>query len=83
MGRCGSVAAESKIAEEAPVAGRHPNPLYGGETVPEMRTARGILELVFFRSPKETWKNLCGTEGWMAVCDRCHVQVNYFEEAIS
>lgn len=40
------------------------------------------LSWFYFESPKETWQNLCGTAGWMAVCDRCHVQVNYFEEAI-
>jgi hypothetical protein len=37
----------------------------------------------YFESPKETWENLCGTAGWMAVCDRCHVQANYFMEAMS
>jgi hypothetical protein len=37
----------------------------------------------YFHSPKETWPALCGVAGWMAVCDRCHVQVNFFSETMN
>src|SRR3954468_5709906 len=36
------------------------------------------LSWFYFRSPKETWANECGAAGWMAVCDPCHIQVNFF-----
>jgi len=41
------------------------------------------LEWFYFSSPEETWGWLCGSEGWMAVCNECHLQVNYFEECVS
>ncbi|MFL6520168.1 MAG: hypothetical protein ACJ8NS_08105 [Chthoniobacterales bacterium] len=41
------------------------------------------LSWFYFRSPKETWENECGVAGWMAVCDPCHIQVNFFDEVIS
>ena len=37
----------------------------------------------YFSSPKETWRMECGTEGWMVVCDSCHIQVDYFSEVMS
>jgi hypothetical protein len=47
------------------------------ETVPES------LNWFYFSSPKETWPQLCGVAGWIAVCDRCHLQVNFFDEVMS
>ncbi len=41
------------------------------------------LSWFYFRSPKETWANLCGIAGWIAVCDPCRIQVNFFSEVIS
>jgi hypothetical protein len=41
------------------------------------------LSWCYFQSPKETWPMLCGVAGWMAICDRCHVQVNFFSEVMS
>ncbi len=35
------------------------------------------LEWVYFRSPKWTWENLCGREGWLAICDDCDRQVDF------
>jgi hypothetical protein len=50
---------------------------------PKCGAAPDALSWFYFRSPKETWPELCGVEGWMAVCDRRHIQVNFFIEAIS
>lgn len=36
------------------------------------------LSWFYFSSPKWTWEHLCGSEGWMAVCDHCDLQVNFF-----
>ena len=41
------------------------------------------LEWIYFSSPKWTWENLCGSEGWMVVCDDCNEQVNYFAVVIN
>ena len=50
---------------------------------PSCQTAPDALSWFYFRSPKETWPAECGVEGWMAICDRCHTQVNFFIEAVS
>ena len=52
-------------------------------TCPKCQTPSDALSWFYFRSPKETWAAQCGVEGWMAVCDRCHIQVNFFVEAVS
>jgi hypothetical protein len=50
---------------------------------PKCQTTPGALTWFYFESPKWTWENLCGSAGWMAVCDRCRIQVNYFSEVMS
>lgn len=50
---------------------------------PKCQTPSEALSWFYFRSPKETWPLDCGVAGWMAVCDRCRVQVNFFIEAVS
>ncbi len=50
---------------------------------PKCETPADALTWFYFSSPKETWPMDCGTAGWMAVCYRCHVQVNYFSEVMS
>jgi len=55
------------LARSCPNCGKNPND----------------LEWFYFSSPQETWGWLCGSEGWMAVCGDCHLQVNYFEECVS
>jgi hypothetical protein len=47
------------------------------ETVPES------LNWFYFGSPKETWSMQCGVAGWLAICDNCHLHVNFFPEAMS
>lgn len=36
------------------------------------------LTWIYFSSPPWTWKMLCGREGWLVVCDNCHLQVKFF-----
>jgi hypothetical protein len=35
------------------------------------------LTWIFFRSPSWTWRKLCGRAGWLAICERCHLQVDF------
>ena len=50
---------------------------------PQCGTAAGQLSWFYFDSPPKTWEDLCGRAGWMTVCDGCHVQVNFFMEAMN
>lgn len=50
---------------------------------PKCGTASEALSWFYFRSPKETWAMECGVAGWIAVCNRCHLQVNFFIEVLS
>jgi hypothetical protein len=68
---------------------RHPLPIdivthfAQAKACPACHAPPKALTWFYFRSPTETWAMECGTAGWMAVCDRCRVQVNYFQDAIS
>jgi hypothetical protein len=68
---------------------RHPLPVDIGnhfvyaKACPKCYAPPKALTWFYFRSPKETWPMLCGVAGWIAVCDRCHIQVNLFDEVIS
>ncbi len=35
------------------------------------------LTWIYFSSPPWTWRMLCGRAGWIAVCDDCHLQVDF------
>lgn len=35
------------------------------------------LTWVYFSSPAWTWRALCGRAGWLGLCDRCHLQVDF------
>jgi hypothetical protein len=50
---------------------------------PQCQSSIDGLSWFYFRSPKETWAMECSVAGWMAVCDCCHLQVNFFIEAVS
>jgi hypothetical protein len=41
------------------------------------------LTWIYFRSPKWTWKRLCGRAGWLGVCDECHLQVRFSLEVMN
>jgi len=36
------------------------------------------LTWIFFRSPRWTRQKLCGRAGWLGLCDRCHLQMDFF-----
>jgi hypothetical protein len=40
------------------------------------------LSWFHFESPDETWEHLGGRAGWMTVCDRCHLQLDFFREVL-
>jgi hypothetical protein len=50
---------------------------------PQCQSPADALSWFYFRSPKETWEQECGVAGWIAVCDRCRVQVNFFIAAMN
>lgn len=54
-----------------------------GKVCPQCHTAASQLNWFYFESPAETWEHLCGRAGWMTVCDRCHLQVDFFCEVLN
>jgi hypothetical protein len=50
---------------------------------PECNTPPARLTWIYFRSPDETWRMLCGTAGWLTICDWCERQVDYFEHMLN
>jgi hypothetical protein len=50
---------------------------------PKCQASPEALTWFYFSSPKETWAMECGVEGWMAVCEGCRVQANFFIEGSS
>jgi hypothetical protein len=53
---------------------------YWGHKVACPRCGRGghSLTWLYVRSPMWTWVELCGRAGYMAVCERCRVQVVFY-----
>jgi hypothetical protein len=41
------------------------------------------LTWIHFISPAWTWEMLCGRAGWLTVCERCHLQVDFFTESMN
>ena len=50
---------------------------------PKCQTPPEALAWFYFESPKETWPMQCGCAGWMAVCDHCVEQIDFFIEVMS
>ena len=50
---------------------------------PQCGTAPSDLQWIYFRSPPSTWEALCGQEGWLALCERCHRQVYFARTAMN
>jgi hypothetical protein len=57
--------------------------LAAASACPGHQTPPDELSWSYFESPRETWQMLCGSAGWMVVCDKCHRQTSYFEEMIN
>jgi HEAT repeat protein len=62
--------ADIGIIQEDYKARSHSCPLCG--------RAANQLAWFFFSTPPETWEVLVGRAGWMTVCDKCHIQVDFF-----
>lgn len=47
---------------------------------PKCETPAERLSWIYLLSPEWTWQTLCGKAGWVTVCDRCGVQIDFFQE---
>lgn len=36
------------------------------------------LNWVYFKSPSATWAWLCGVSGYLTICEKCQIQVDFF-----
>ena len=52
-------------------------------TCPKCSCSGHELAWFYFRSPPWTWSSLCGRAGWLAVCDPCRTQVQFFIELMT
>jgi hypothetical protein len=50
---------------------------------PECGRGPWSLSWFYYRSPKWTWRTLCGRAGWMVVCDDCRVPVSFFVDVVN
>jgi transcriptional regulator with XRE-family HTH domain len=59
--------------------------MYGAEAVPcsTCGASPDSLTWVRFVSPPWTWAKLCGRAGWLTICEVCHLQVDFFREAMN
>jgi hypothetical protein len=72
-----------RLQQEYPVAEGQQQYAAIAKACPQCHTAASQLNWFYFKSPSETWECLCGRAGWMTVCDRCHLQVDLFIEAMN
>jgi hypothetical protein len=54
-----------------------------GRPCPECGTWSDQLACFYYQSSAVTWTKKCGRAGWLVVCDRCHVQVQFFLELMN
>lgn len=74
---------DTKLQQEHPV--EKGQGMYGSRArvCPGCRTPARYLRWVYFRSPDETWANLCGRAGWLTICEWCEMQVDFFCEEMN
>ena len=72
-----------RLQRKHPVAHGKEMYLETASACPGCQTQPDELSWFYFESPRETWEMLCGSAGWMVVCDKCRRQTSYFEVAIS
>ena len=41
------------------------------------------LSWVYLVTPEWTWQTVCGKAGWITVCNRCRLQVDFFVEIMN
>ena len=54
-----------------------------GRPCPKCGEVADKLGWFYYKSPPPTWQMLVGHEGWMTVCQRCNVQVDFFPELLN
>jgi hypothetical protein len=72
-----------RLQRKHPIAEGKKLYLAAASACPTCQSPPDSLGWFYFESPAQTWEMLCGCAGWMVVCDKCHRQVSFFEEAIS
>lgn len=41
------------------------------------------LRWIAYSTPESMWRNLCGRAGWMTLCNRCRLQIDFFVELLN
>jgi hypothetical protein len=72
-----------RLQAKRPIAEGKSRYLAEAKSCPKCQRPADELAWLYFESPPETWPMECGVAGWMTVCDRCRVQVNFFSEVVS
>jgi hypothetical protein len=72
-----------RLQRKHPVAEGKKAYLESASPCPGCQTPPDELTWFYFESPKDTWEMLCGTAGWIVVCDKCHQQISYFEKVMN
>ena len=72
-----------RLQREHPIANGQSAYLATAKPCRQCHAPASQLNWFYFESPDETWKHLCGRAGWMTVCDRCHLQVDFFLEVLN
>lgn len=72
-----------RLQREHPAVGGRERYAATAKPCPQCHTAAAQLSWFYFESPAETWEHECGQAGWMTVCDRCHLQVDFFMEVLN
>lgn len=49
-----------------------------GSSCPSCNLPGNQLLWIDFVSPPCTWKNLCGRQGYLSICEKCHVQIDFW-----
>lgn len=68
-----------RVAAHGPIDARREQ----AEPCPSCGASFENLAHVYFVSPDWTWQKLCGRAGWLNICDKCKVQVQFFREVMN
>jgi hypothetical protein len=74
---------DTLLQNEHPVAEAQQHYAAHAKPCPQCHASADNLSWFYFKSPAETWENLCGQAGWIIVCDKCSRQVDFFVELVS
>lgn len=73
--------ARAQAENDVPVARELYRP--SARACPKCGTPPDRLTWIFFSSPPFTWRQLCGREGYLTICDPCRYQVDFFMTVMS